>query len=92
MQIAIMLYSSAGAKSLGGHTLERKEATATLKELLGNGFCLPSLVSLKENTRGKFDLILKGDCDSQALKQFIERKNLMVKEDAKKGYWIISSP
>ena len=72
--------------------MERKEATALLKEIVANSLLIPSLVALKESRRGKFDLILKGDCDSVALTQFVTEKNLMAREDSEKGYWLISGP
>ena len=64
----------ASAWLLRGRTLERKEATALLMELVKLNLALPSLVSLKNNKRGKFDLVLKGDCDLIALKHFIAKK------------------
>jgi len=72
--------------------VERKEATALLKEIVGNSLCLPNFVDLKENKHGKFDLVLKGDCDTKALMQFAEEKNLTAKKETGKGYWLIIKP
>ena len=38
------------------------------------------MVSLKNNKRGKFDLVLKGDCDPIAFKHFIAEKGLVTEE------------
>ena len=72
--------------------MERKEAIALLKEIVGNSLCLPSLVYLKENKRGKFVLVFKGDCDTVALKQFAAEKNLTIREETEKACWLITKP
>ena len=71
--------------------MQRREATALLKELISDGLVVPSLVALKESKPGKFDLLLNGDCDIKALTKFLAEKNLIVRED-EKGFWLISSP
>jgi hypothetical protein len=68
--------------------LERSEAVALLKELIALNLALPFLVDLKPNKQGKFDLIFKGDCDFQALRQFIAEKKLMIVENKERGYFI----
>jgi hypothetical protein len=70
--------------------LDRKEAVALLKQLAALKLIQPFLVALKENRHGKFDLIVKGDCDIQGLRDFVSERNLMLKEDVKKGYCIIA--
>ena len=72
--------------------LERSEAAALLKELIVLNLALPSLVDLKPNKHGKFALILKGDCDIQALRQFMAERKLAIEENKEKGYCIISKP
>lgn len=76
----------------GESLLERKEATSLLKEIIGLNLLLPSLIDLEPNKHGKFDLLFKGDCDTQAFKQFIADRKLCVSEDTKKGYFVISKP
>ena len=46
----------------------------------------------RQNKRGKFDLVLKGDCDTLALRQFIAERNLTLRENEKKGFCAISKP
>lgn len=72
--------------------MERSEAVALLKELLVLNLALPSLVDLEPNKHGKFALILKGDYDTQALRQFIAERKLEMEENKEKGYCIISKP
>ena len=72
--------------------MERREAVALLKELVSNNLAIPSLVALKENRRGKFELFLKCDCDLPLLRQFLAEKNLMLTEDKEKGSCVISKP
>lgn len=72
--------------------MDRKEAVALLRELIIRNLALPSLVSLQENKHGKFDLVMKADCDSQPLIQFIAEKNLVLTENKKNGYCVISKP
>lgn len=70
--------------------MERKEAVALLKELVDSNLAQPSLIALKENKRGKFDLVIKGDYDTQVITKFLAKKNLALKEGKEEGYCIIS--
>lgn len=72
--------------------MERKEAISLLKELVEGNLAQPSLVVLRENKRGTFDLVMKAECDTLALKKFIAGKNLSVRENEKAGYCIIFKP
>ena len=72
--------------------MERREVVAIVKELVGSNIARFSLVFLKENKRGKFDLVVKGDFAPQTLKQFISENNLLLHEDTEKGYCVISKP
>ena len=72
--------------------MERHEAVELLKQLIAQHLVVPSLVALEKNKHGKFDLILKGDCDTQALKEFLSQRYLIVKENNEKGYCVISKP
>jgi hypothetical protein len=72
--------------------LERSEAVALLKGLIVLNLALPSYVDLEPNKHGKFDLILKGDCDTQALRQFTAERKLNMEENKEKGYCIITKP
>ena len=70
--------------------MERSEAVALLKELIVLNLALPSLVDLEPNKHGKFNLILKGDYDIQALRRFITERKLAMEENKEKGYCIVS--
>ena len=72
--------------------MDRKEAVALLRELIILNLVLPSLVSLQENKHGKFDLVIKADCNSQSLIQFIAEKHLVLTLNKKNGYCVISKP
>jgi len=72
--------------------LERKEAVALLKELITGDLAQPFLVSLNENKRGKFDLVVKDDCNIQAIRRFALGKNFHVEVDEEKGYCFIHKP
>jgi hypothetical protein len=72
--------------------LERSEAVTLCKELIVLNLAVPYLVDLEPNKHGKFDLILKGDYDIQALRQFIAERKLAMEEDKEKGHCIISKP
>lgn len=74
------------------HILERPEAVAVLKEIIHDHIVMPHGIFLKQNRRGKFDLVLKGDCDTLALRQFAAERNLALIEDAGKGFCAISKP
>jgi len=80
------------AKLFGDVHLDRHEATALLKELIGAGFTEPSFVVLKENRRGAFDLVMKDDYDLEKIQAFISDKNLVVNVDKTKGYCTICRP
>jgi hypothetical protein len=72
--------------------LDRAEAVALLKELIGLHLVQPSLISIEKNSRGGFSLIMKVDGDLQGIRQLIAEKNLAIEEDKKKGYYIIFEP
>ena len=61
-------------------------------ELISLNLALPTLVTLKKNKYGAFDLVLEADYDVQALKDFIGEKNLALKIDEEKGFCVISNP
>jgi len=60
--------------------LERKEALTLLKDLIQLNITVPSIVALKENNLGKFELMLKDHCDNEILKKFVAGKSLALKE------------
>ena len=72
--------------------MERHEAVAVLKEIISGKLGVPSVVVLERNKRGKFDLILKGECNPEAMKRFVAERNLGFKEDKEKGYCAIFKP
>ena len=72
--------------------MERKEAIALLKQLAVANLVEPFMVALKKNNNGRFEIIMKVECDIQELKQFADKRNLMLKENTKKGYCIIFKP
>jgi hypothetical protein len=72
--------------------LERAEAIALLKQILALNLALPSMVALNQNKKGAYDLVLRGDCDIQPIKEFAAEQNLAVKWDKEKSTCIIYKP
>ena len=72
--------------------MERKGAVALLKELMQDQLVYPTLVSLEQNKVGQFDIMMRVMGDTQALKQFVGEKNLMLEENPEKCYRILSRP
>jgi len=72
--------------------LERHEAVALLKELVGLHLAPLSVISIQRNSRGRFDLIVKTDCGTPEFIQFIAERNLAVQADKENGYCTISKP
>ena len=72
--------------------LDRREAVALLRQLIDNSLAQPSIVSIERNKRGTFNLIIKGDCNLQAIKQFISERKLVLEENNDTGYCTIYSP
>jgi hypothetical protein len=70
--------------------MERHEVASLLRELVSEGIALPSIAALRENKQGKFDLIINGDCDTQPLREFVAKRNLIVTLNEEKGFCIIS--
>jgi hypothetical protein len=63
-----------------------------LKEIIDGNLGVPSVVSLERNKHGKFDLILRGECDTSGIRQFVIQRNLTFREDKEKGYCTIFKP
>jgi len=59
-------------------------------DLISLNLVLPSMAALKENKHGNFDLVLKGDCDTQALTNFIAERSLTLEVDKGNVFYIIS--
>jgi deoxyadenosine/deoxycytidine kinase len=72
--------------------LERKEATAILKEIIDLSPEFLSFVTLIENDPGKFDIVIKGDCDLAELKSIIAERKLKIEENMEEGYYTIFKP
>lgn len=49
-------------------------------------------MSLEKNQRGRFKVIMKDDCDTMAIREFVAEKNLMVEVDSERGYCVIRRP
>lgn len=69
--------------------MNRHQAATLLKELIEHTLIQPSLVSLEQRGGGNFELILKTDSDSGAIRKFAEDSNFAFKIDTQKGYCII---
>ncbi|HMK94746.1 MAG TPA: hypothetical protein VK536_05015 [Candidatus Limnocylindrales bacterium] len=69
--------------------MERKEAVALLREVIGNNLAQPKIVSLEKNQSGRFNLVMNDECNNRALKRFVAQKNLIAELDKKKGYLVI---
>ncbi len=50
------------------------------------------MVNLKENKQGSIDIVLKADCDTETLKEFIAQKGLRIEENKDRNYCVISVP
>ena len=72
--------------------MERNEAVELLRELIDKNLASPSLMSLEKNQRGRFKVIMKDDCDTMAIREFVAEKNLMVEVDSERGYCVIRRP
>ncbi len=72
--------------------MERKEATATLKEIIDLNPEFLSFVTLIENDHGKFDIVIKGDCDLTELKSVLAERKLKIEENMEDGYYTIFKP
>ncbi len=70
--------------------MQRKLIVALLKELLELNLVSPSIVSIDKNEGGNFDLLMKADGDAEALEQFIDEKNLVLKINSENCYSILS--
>ncbi|MCL5949131.1 MAG: hypothetical protein M1490_01475 [Candidatus Bathyarchaeota archaeon] len=69
--------------------MERKEAVAILKEMVGCDLGDLSWVSLQERALGDYLLQIGSGYDRQAIEDFIEKNNLAFEEDADKRYLVI---
>lgn len=69
--------------------MERKEAVELLKELIEKNLAEPSFISIEKNDSGRFNLVMKDECNSEELKEFVTEKKLTVKIDEQKGYCVI---
>jgi hypothetical protein len=72
--------------------LDRHEAVALIKELIGLNLVQPHFISLRENSHAKYDLVVVGNCSSLVLKNFLAQKNLAIKDDSNKGFCVIFKP
>jgi hypothetical protein len=72
--------------------LERKEATAILKEIIDLNPDFLSFVTLIKNDQGKFDIVIKGDCDLTELKSILAERKLKIEENMEEGYYTIFKP
>jgi len=72
------------SSSRGRTHLERAEAINILNELIRKDIVQPSFVNLSKNEHGSYDLIIKGDCDTSALRAFLAGKNLILNENTEK--------
>jgi len=61
--------------------LDRPEALELLKELNNLNICQPSFVAIEKNKHRGFIIVIKGDCDIQALKEVVAEKNLAIETD-----------
>jgi hypothetical protein len=71
--------------------LERKEATALLREIVNASLIQQAYVHLKQNDHCHFDLIMK-DCDPIEIRKYIVSKDLPLLVDHEKGICRIYKP
>jgi len=72
--------------------LDRHEAVAILNELNGLNICQPFFVAIGKSKQGSFVLVIKGDFDIRALKEFVAEKNLAIETDKGKDTITIFEP
>ena len=72
--------------------MERKEAVDLLKQIIEKNLAEPSFISIEKNHGGRFNLVMKDECDSRELRDFVAEKKLTVKVDEEKGYCVIHKP
>ena len=72
--------------------MQRYEAVALLKELGAGLLNQPTLVMIEQRTPDSFQLIVKGDYDRREVEMFIQKFDLVVKEDTDKGHLLIFKP
>ena len=71
--------------------MDRVQAMTLLKELIALDLVDPSsFVNLQEDNHGEFTLMIKGDYDTQPIRQFVAEKGLTLTVNKEKGYCIIS--
>jgi hypothetical protein len=70
--------------------VNRKEAVTIFTELVANGFVLPNLVSIEQESPEKCILKIKGDYDSQKIMSLLNNRGLSCEQN--KDYLIIYKP
>ncbi len=76
----------------GAYTLQRSEAIALLKEIIGANLVQPSFIHVKENQHGHYDLIIKDECDPVEIRRLIAKKDLALLVDKEKDTCRIYRP
>ena len=71
--------------------MDRAEAVALLKQLVALNLALPTYVTLDEKN-GVFTIVLKGECNIQAMNDFVAEKNLSIKMDKSNCTYTIYKP
>jgi hypothetical protein len=74
---------------VSGNRLDRKEATALLKELMAKDLIDPSWVSISERSPNQFQLQFKNVNDAQKLEAFTRSHNLVIEVNKNRGYILI---
>jgi len=77
---------------LGNVRLDRHGAVALLRELNDLNIVHPSFVAVEKRKHGGFVIVIKGDCDIRALKEFVAEKNLAIETDKVKDTITIFEP
>jgi len=77
---------------MGNVHLDRQEAIALLKELTDLKIIQPSFVAIEKNKQSGFVVIIKGDCDIQALKELVAERNLAIETEKGKDTITIFEP
>ena len=72
--------------------MERKEAVAILKEMVGCDLGALSWVSLQESAFGDYALQIGRGYNREAVEEFTEKNNLALHEDANKRFLVICKP
>jgi hypothetical protein len=72
--------------------MRREQAVALVKELVANNLIQTNWLSLDKSKPDSYELKFRGNCEPLLLDEFLQNRNLAMKENAEKGFCIIFKP